>query len=242
MSSNTKSNTITKKTKKLVIVIVVVVVIIVVIILLYVISKYYKERNKSNFDDAVPSTTYADAVSETYGKDGPPVMVKPQGCSATSDVVDFCKNYDNCCSSTNSNSKCFCEHPITKSCKVKFDSCMNDPTNISSNTKQQLTDKCTLDKSGCCKEYNNVSISSDNFNSPLLQNQTDNILCSLSSIKNMEQICMELCQTTPNCAAYSTTKLNCNLYNNISEYIPKTDPSTGKEIINTTVEFYVKKV
>jgi len=252
MSSNTKFNTITKKYKTTIIFL----VVIVIIILLYIIYKYwlkqywlkqYINKNKSNFVNATPVTTEPDEISSdeiskgAFGKDGPPVMGEAKGCSAVSDVVDFCKDYDICCANYNSNNKCFCEHPITKSCKSIYDTCMNDPTNIKLFNTSQLTDKCKSMNNECCKSYNKIAISSNNFNSPIKRNQTDNVLCNVSSIKNIEQKCMELCNTTPECAAYSTTKLTCNLYKSVSDFIPSTDAMTGNTISSSNVDFFTKK-
>jgi len=187
------------------------------------------------------TSTLNDINAKLYGPDGPPPTEIYKSCSATSDIVDFCIDYDNCCSTKSVNNKCFCDHPFTKSCKANYDICMNDPNNISSNTKLQLTEKCKLENSDCCKAYNNIPISSSSFGDNMHHDQIGNVICNVPMIKNIEQKCLELCQTNPNCSAYSTTRLNCNLYNTVSSYQPKLD-QFGKEIINTSVKFYIKNV
>jgi len=225
-------------------------VIIILLVLFLVLCIYLnnKKKNiKSNFDslsDIIqqnelppPTTTQFDVVGETnksiYGEgNSAPTMSKSKGCSTTSDVVEFCIDYDNCCKTETDFNKCFCNIPVVKTCKANYDLCMQDPL---------LADKCKTDNIKCCREYNNIQINSDAFNEPIKNIQKDNLLCNVSAIKNVKQKCLELCQTTPECKAYSTTNLNCNLYSDISTINKKYDPETGKEIINPSVDFFIKK-
>ena len=186
-------------------------------------------------------STINDINAKLYGPDGPPPTEIYKSCSATSDIVDFCIDYDNCCSTKSVNNKCFCEHPFTKSCKANYDICMNDPNNISSNTKLQLTEKCKLENSDCCKAYNNIPISSSSFGDQLYRIQMDNIMCNIPLIKNIEQKCLEMCQTNPDCSSYSISRLNCILHNKVSTNQPKLD-TNGNEVINTSVKYYIKNV
>jgi len=229
-----KTNFISKKT--------LIYTIIIILLILFVVLFIYLNLNlnkniKSNFTDNTPTTTAINVSLETnnsmYGEGkSAPVMGDAKGCKATSDVVEFCLDYDNCCKNETSNNKCFCNNPVVKTCKENYDLCMKDPN---------LADKCKTDNTQCCKEYNNIQINSDVFNEPIKNIQKDNILCSIAFIKNVKQKCLELCQTTPECKAYSTTNLSCNLFSNVSSINKTYDPSTGKEIVNPSVDFFVKK-
>jgi len=175
-----------------------------------------------------------------YGEgNSPPEMGYAEGCSATTSVVDFCKDYDNCCVASNLNSKCFCNVPIVKSCNTKHQKCITDASNKSNNSS--LIEKCNTDRSTCCDKYSETIINSSSFEDSVKNDQKDNILCSLFSIRDITQKCLELCQVTPECKAYSASNLTCNLFNDISPPNVKIDPSTGKPIINNTVDFYKKK-
>ena len=220
-------------------------ILISILLIIYLVYKYIyvNNKNKSNFEDSTPAPS-ENANSKIYGKNGsPPAMGTPQGCSANTDVVDFCINYDNCCSgSAATNNKCFCDNSVTKLCKIQYDACVNDPDSIKLFTKEQLMDKCKLQNSSCCKAYNNISISSNNFSSPKKRVQTDNIICDIKGIKNIEQKCLELCQTNPNCAAYGTTNMTCTLYSQVSPYTDLIDPLTNKPIVKTNINFFEKNV
>jgi len=218
-------------------------VIYTVIIISFIVLFIYLNKNKnikSNFDDNPvnnPTTTSFNIEYETnksvYGEgNSSPTMGNSKGCPAITNVVEFCINYDDCCNNKSEYNACFCKNPIVKTCKDKYDLCMKD---------SKSSEKCNLDNINCCKEYNNIKINSDIFEKPIKNNQKDNLLCSIISIKNIRQKCLELCQTTPECKAYSTTNLNCNLFNNVSSINRTYDPSTGKEIINPNVDFFIKK-
>ena len=214
------------------------------IIILFIIYNYSKPNYSKlqiiqNFQDAMPSNVNP---KDLYGDKPQPVMENPKGCPAVSDVVEFCIDYDACCANNSGFNKCFCDHPSVKSCKNQYDACMQDPIAIKLYNTEQLKNKCKAQNTECCKAYNNITFSSSNFNEPIKNEQKDNLLCAIPPIKNITQKCLELCQTNPECAAYSTTSLSCNLYNQISPVIPKTDPFTGKPIVNTNIDFFSKKV
>ena len=176
--------------------------------------------------------------------DGRPEMEKePKQCKETSDIIGFCKNSDICCGSESETTKCFCDHPLTKSCKTKYDTCMKDPSNIKNYKKDKLTEKCNLEKSGCCEAHNKIEINSNNFNKKEHHNQSSNLICSTPPINNIEQKCLELCQSRPDCKAYVTSQLSCDLFSEISPYSPPLDPKTGKPLtnVNLNINFFSKK-
>lgn len=245
------------KSMKICNIIIIIVLATLLIILLYILMNKYntkkiqknmkinmqtkiqtKIQTKNNFEDATPIDA---SVSNVYGTTVPPVMGPPQECKAAADIVDYCIDYENCCSTNTANNGCFCNNPSVKSCKNQLDLCMQDPIAIKLYTKDQLTAKCKAQNNECCKAYNNIAISSNSFNDPIKRNQKDSIICTLAPIKNITQKCLELCQTNPDCAAYSTTNVSCNLYNKVSTNTVKIDPLTGKEITNTVIDYYTKK-
>jgi hypothetical protein len=64
----------------------------------------------------------------------------------------------------------------------------------------------------CCKKYGNNDIMINNFQKPINSNQSKDNICNLSGVPNIEQKCMELCQTNINCKAYTLDTGTCNLY------------------------------
>ena len=178
---------------------------------------------------------------ETVSESDPLVMNNTYGgCTATSDVVGFCIDYNNCCRTKPSINKCICEHPFVKNCKSEYDNCINDQNNKNTYTKTQLIEKCKSDNSNCCKKYNDIQINSNNFDPPIKRTQNQSILCNLTSIKNLEQKCLELCQTNPECVAYASNKVTCNLYTGVTDYQPKLDMN-GQDISNKNVNYYIKR-
>lgn len=171
----------------------------------------------------------------------PPVSVK--ACTADSDIVKVCLNYNDCCSNMTPNNQCFCNHPVVQQCKSDYDSC------ISANP--QDTSKCATQTKSCCTAYNSVSINYNNFNKPINYEQTNNKLCSVQLIKNLPQKCLELCQTTPNCAAFSTNgDLYCNLYTAVDQDANEVSQNDIQEaaksnvikpLFNTKSKYYIKK-
>ena len=196
-----------------------------------------------------PATTAFDTSgavnSKLYGKDKPPEMVKPKGCSANNNLIDYCIDYSNCCTDSIMNASCFCQHPVVTSCKSDFDACMSEPSSKLLYTNTQLLDKCNSQNKACCSAYNSINTINPNaFNDSEKRTQTDNILCSTSAgskIEDRKAKCAELCQTHPQCAAYTATMIDCTLFKAISEFKPRLDPLTGRPIINSSADFVIKK-
>ena len=143
-------------------------------------------------------------------------------CEAGTNVVDYCINYKNCCKNTIGNSKCFCDNTFVKKCNTIYSECKKDPA------------LCTNELKGCCVKYNDINIDYTNFNTPVLQEQKNNKICTLSFTKNLINKCLELCHTNDDCKAYSINDVDCILYNNIS-------PLPNKPNVKHKTEYYIKK-
>ena len=121
---------------------------------------------------------------------------------------------------------------FVKNCKDLYTQCMKTGDPSSPISKDTLKE--------CCEKYNSISIDSSNFDKPILQEQKNNIICSLNLIKNIGAKCTDLCQTNDDCKAYSIGKsptgeiMSCNLYSSIS-------PNPQNVGSKTTTEYYIKK-
>ena len=87
-----------------------------------------------------------------------------------------------------------------------------------------------------------------NFKSPIKNNPENNKICSLVNTPNAEEKCLELCNTRPDCKAYSLDKgalvqtyTTCNLYNDVSIDKINSNAYTGKPIKKTNADYYIKK-
>ena len=236
-----------KLNKKKLCIIILIISIIILFLLYYLINNNESYETNLTMKDitqnlqeetnAVPNNTIEAIVEEPVGK-----------CSSESDIVNFCINYKSCCGTGSATKECICSHPIVKNCRDKFETCINNESQIKIYGKKALMDKCIDENKSCCIPYNSISINSNNFKTPIKNNPTINKICSISSIPNLEEKCMELCTTNPECKAFSLdrgqlvqTYGTCNLYNDIKIDQIKTDPLTGKEKETTTVDYYIKK-
>jgi hypothetical protein len=145
-------------------------------------------------------------------------------CNADNNVIGYCLNYKGCCEENIIKNDCFCKHPFVQKCIKEFDECIINKDN--NNCKDKLKE--------CCIDYNKINIDNSNFNKPIKQEQQTKLICSISSTKNIDQKCMELCQTTPECKAYSVSAINCMLFNDI-------DPIQQKQGITPITDYYIKK-
>lgn len=138
-------------------------------------------------------------------------------CSNSTDMVNVCMNYENCCSGTgtNANSKCFCTHPFVGECNNTYNSC------IKSVGTSGDTSKCDAILKNCCGKYTSIDILSSNFEKPINAVQSSNQICSLNGLNYLEQRCMELCQTNPSCKAYSLVLGGCTLYDSVNNNLGK---------------------
>lgn len=217
--------------------------IIIIIFLIYLLinnknpnpNPNYKKDNFNSMQDAInaalnPATTIPPNV-RAFGPGGVTTAVDAKPCSTTNDVLGFCKDYENCCSGSAS-TNCMCINPVVTECKKEYDACMSD-----TNTPVvQLRATCGEKNNTCCSKYNG-NIDKNLFNEPVIGAQVDNVLCDTGSIKNVEQKCLELCQTNPNCAAYSLTDISCKLHNKAT-LIP---PTTVDKSANNKYFFISKK-
>ena len=167
-------------------------------------------------------------------------------CKTEADIVDHCINYNSCCSSNSQGKTCLCNHPFITNCRTNFTNCLNtNPNNLS---KDDLMTNCINENKTCCNGYNNnLSIKSSAFT--LYPKKNDPVitpLCNLNNVTNIDQKCLELCSTTPNCASYSlqTGILlpdygTCSLYDTVSIAVPSVDKTSGNPI-SFISDYYTK--
>ena len=149
-----------------------------------------------------------DRFENTTTPNTPPLDAN-KTCSSSIDISNVCLNYKSCCPEigANINSKCFCTHPFIINCNTNYNSCLANASN---------TIECDKELKKCCGGYSNIDIYSSNFNNPINAYQTSNQICTINGLPNLAQRCMEMCQTNPNCKAYSLVVGGCTLYDNIN--------------------------
>jgi hypothetical protein len=167
-----------------------------IFVIIYVFSR------KDRFEDT-PTTTFDISTAPTAAN-------KNTTCSNSTDIISVCMNYENCCtgSGVNQNSKCFCSHPVVSGCNDAYKTCLASAGGD--------TSKCDTTLKGCCSKYSSIDIFSSNFQKPINANQTSNQICTINGLPNLEQRCMEICQTNPACKAYSLVLGGCTLYDNVN--------------------------
>ena len=197
-----------KKNKIIIIFIIIIIIIIIVCLFYYLLNyyeyyeyyEYYKDiSSKKEIINNKKNINNEESVEEN--------VEEPSGeCNARNDIVDFCINYNKCCSDKSTTKACFCEHPFIKKCRSEFESCLDNPEHIKLYGKKIVMEKCLEKNEKCCIPYNSLSISNTNFKSPIKNNPEHNIICSLIGTPNAEEKCLELCNTNPECKAYSLDK------------------------------------
>jgi len=235
------------KIKKIKLYIIISIIIIIIIGLVYYLINNY-ENYKDNLTIKDIENSIQKDINSSPQKTEEEIIEEPtEKCNTESDLVNFCINYKSCCGSESTTKECICSHPIIKNCRTKFENCINDKEQIKMYGKKVLMEKCINENKACCIPYNSISINSDNFKSPIKNNPTINKICSISSIPNLEEKCIELCITNPECKAFSIDKGQlvqsygtCNLYNAIKINQTKIDPLTGKETETTNADYYIK--
>jgi hypothetical protein len=178
-------------------------IVLFIICIIRILVIYIKPGN-DKFED-IPTTTFNVSTAPTPAN-------KNSTCSNSTDIITVCMNYENCCTSsgTNLNSKCFCSHPFVNNCNDAYKACI---AGISAGGD---TSKCNATLNKCCSKYSSIDILSSNFKKPINASQSSNQICTLNGLPNLEQRCMELCQTNPTCKAYSLSIGGCTLYDNIN--------------------------
>jgi hypothetical protein len=194
-----------------------------------------KQTNTETFEDIITQTTIPESTPIQTPMPTPmptPIPIPTDvdtKCTADNNVIGYCLNYNGCCTqNTLLNNGCFCNHPLVQKCKVAYDKC------ISSQNKDSINNCKDILKT-CCLDYNKINIDIANFNKPIKQEQQSKMICSVSSTKNLDQKCMELCQTTPECKSYSVDTINCMLFSDI-------DPIQQKQGITPITDYYIKKI
>ena len=236
-----------KLNKKKLFITILIISVIILSLFCYLINT--NENYKDNLTMKDIENSIQEEINSSPQKTTEEIIEEPQEkCKTEGDLVNFCINYKSCCGTGSTTKECICSHPIVKNCRKQFDTCINDKEQIKIYGKKALMDKCIDENKACCIPYNSISINSDNFKTPIKNNPTIHKICSISSIPNVEEKCMELCSTNPECKAFSVNKGQlvqtygtCNLYNAIKINQPKIDPLTGKEKETTNADYYIKK-
>jgi len=176
-----------------------------VYVVIYIREKRTIHTRMNRFEDT-PTTTFNISTAPTPAN-------KNTTCSNSTDMINVCMNYENCCtgSGVNLNSKCFCSHPFVGECNDAYKACI---ANVGSSGD---TSSCDSTLKGCCAKYSNIDIFSSNFQKPINAMQSSNQLCTVNGLPNIEQRCMELCQTHPDCKAYSLAIGGCTLYDTVND-------------------------
>lgn len=214
-------------------------IILYLLFLLYLLYNKYKNSQKLKFYNIPQTTTVSSTVQPLA------TTAEPQACSVSpGDLAGMCNNYSSCCKKGNASSSCLCTHPVIQKCQTKYNTCMTDSNYIKKYTPSQLADTCSAINSECCNAYNNINIDSKNFNTPIIKTQKDNLICYIPASNNMNMTdkCMELCETNPNCAAFSINQNNmavfgCNLFSKVSN----TNQNNKDSIIEQLPNYYIKK-
>jgi hypothetical protein len=216
----------------------IIITIILIALLIYKLFHLLFSRNRhpqiDNFEDiniqtTIPETTTSPTPTPQFTPPPMPTEVDIK-CTADYNVVGYCLNYNGCCSQNTLNNTCFCNHPLVQKCKSAYDECTSNQNKDNKDNK----DSCKDTLKSCCLDYNKINIDISNFNKPIKQEQQSKIICSVSGIKNIDQKCMELCQTTPECKSFGVDTLNCMLFNDI-------DPIQQKKGIKPITDYYIKK-
>ena len=215
------------------------------ILIIFLFYLLINNNNHSNFDDIIedapppepPTTTLEPTTTmplymRAYGPSGIPSVEKSKSCATNDSVLGFCMDYSNCCSGSSS-TNCICKNPIVSSCKKSYDECMSD-TNTPT---EKLRTMCGDKNKECCSNYKYNSDPSL-FNASIIGQQRDNILCDINGVKNIDQKCQELCQTNPECVAYSLNEMSCSLHTKAT-FQPS--EKSKNELTNYKVHFITKK-
>ena len=236
-----------KLNKKKLFITILIISVIILSLFCYLINT--NENYKDNLTMKDIENSVQEEINSSPQKTTEEIIEEPQEkCKTEGDLVNFCINYKSCCGSGSTTKECICSHPVVKNCRQQFENCINDEEQIKIYGKQALMYKCMDENKACCIPYNSISINSDNFKTPIKNNPTIHKMCSISSIPNIEEKCMELCSTNPECKAFSLDKGQlvqtygtCNLYNAVKINQTKIDPLTGKEKETTNADYYIKK-
>ena len=78
--------------------------------------------NIDSFEDTPTQTTTSTIDIST----APTPENKNKTCTNSTDMINVCMNYENCCtgSGANPNSKCFCNHPFVGGCNDSYKACL----------------------------------------------------------------------------------------------------------------------
>jgi len=219
--------------------IILIIILIILCLIYYLLNNYEYYEEIINNEEMINNEEIInnEVVKEPYGK-----------CNTENDIVDFCVNYNKCCSDNSSTKACLCKHPFIEKCRANFEKCLDNPEETKLYGGKILMDKCLEKNKECCINYNSFPISISNFKSPIKNNPKNNKICVLENTPNAEEKCLELCSTRDDCKAYSLDKgvlvqtyTTCNLYNDVSIDKINSNAYTGKLIKKTNADYYIKK-
>ena len=222
-------------------IIIILIIIMIIICLIYYLLNYYEYYAESINTKKNSNDKNINATEEN--------VEEPSGdCKTRDDIVDFCINYNSCCSENSTTKACMCDHPFIQKCRLEFEECLDTPETIKLYGKQFVMNKCLEKNKKCCIPYNSIPISTTDFKSPIKNNPENNLICSLIGTPNAETKCLELCNTRDDCKAYSLEKgalvqtyAICNLYNDVSIDKINSNVYTAKPIQKTNADYYIKK-
>lgn len=194
-------------------------IIFVLVIILVIISSNYFLKRREKFEDTTTTAFDIKTVPTTDTN-------KKTTCDNPTDIPSVCINFDNCCTNNmnNINGECFCKHPFVINCNNDYKKCIS---NGNDGSNKEL---CSDILKNCCNKYSSINILNNNFQKPIMANQDADKLCSINGISNLEQRCMELCQTNSNCKSYTLSTGRCNLYSTVNT-IPNSNTDNSIYVI-----------
>ena len=195
----------------------------------------------SRFENLIPTTTsIQEGVNTRIYPDGNiPNMdntnITAAACPRNDNIVDVCINHSGCCKN-NPTGKCFCDHPFVKSCQEEYKTCTSTGT---------TPDQCKSKLQTCCGTYKNKPISQDSFKLIGKNSPSSGQICNIIGANDMQNKCLELCETNPKCMAYSVDAMMCNLYSKIDrDFVDNQSSGSGSYSGgggNTSADYYIRK-
>lgn len=228
----------------------------IIIILIIVILKKQNVISLETFESdnqQISATTaqYSDkGESLDMNEPAPVCNAKDQG-----DVVGYCSQSDICCDNKdNPYTKCACSHPLVAKCKSEYENCLKDEDILKFYNVSQRLKKCKEQMKGCCIPYGSVKGDLSKFGKPekRVQKRRADILCEINNYDSskIREKCTELCQTNPDCVAFSiddsvtssgVKNSECKLFTKVNQE-PIIITAYGKPDVKsvTDTDYYIK--
>jgi hypothetical protein len=165
---NTKLKNVFNNLFSLLLILIILYLIYIILTIVYIENKD-SIKHKENYED----TNKPIPLPEDSGK-----------CNTDADVVDFCINYESCCTKGNLVKKeCVCKHPFVQNCRNAFTKCITtNPTNLSNS---DLMKKCIEDNKKCCIPYNSIQVMSNIYNQPIYNEPVIDKICTINPLTNL---------------------------------------------------------